>query len=169
MRQLLVLLLIATLPLSTKGQDLIEKPPISNDLNAKTGLTIEGMSYPVGVNGEVFKSLYVNYQISDRLHVQLQHFYEKFGIHERTNSSFLLKYQVNKKLYLFAGPETEYDIDQITGELELMRVNLNIGVGYEVNPNLLLELGYHPQISAPQIGVNNTPAKQNAFSLRARF
>ena len=165
----MVLLLIATLPFSVKGQNLTEKPPLSSDFETNTGLTFYGMSYPMGVNGEVSKNLLINYQTSDRLHLQLQHFYEKFGTLERAKSAILFKYHVNRKLYVFAGPENEYGFDNITGEPELIRVNLNIGVGYKVNPNLLLEMGYHRQLNAQPSEVYITPTKQNTFSLRARF
>ena len=162
-------LLLTTLPLSITAQELIEKPPVNTDFEMETGMSVYGARYPVGVNGEVSKNLYVNYQISRRLHLQLQHFYDKFGTHERTNSSFLIKYHLNRKLYLFAGPEVEYDINQVTGEGELIQTNLNIGMGYKINPNLLLELGYHRNMSDQQEEFYSVRNVQSAFSFRARF
>ena len=73
-------------------------------------------------------------------------------------------------MYLFAGTQVQYDINQNSGSSELLRVNLNFGVGYEVNPNFLLELGYHPLIGKPKTNLNASPqSKQNSFSFRAKF
>ncbi len=142
---------------------------LPRSLDVTPRLSVDGMQYPVGVNGEVFKSLYLDYRVSEKYHIGLEYFYYKFGTHEGSDVSLLFKWYVKKNLYLYAGPELQYDINQITGEHELMRVNLNLGVGYEVNPNLLLELGYHPQISKSKVDVFGTTAKQNTFSLRASF
>lgn len=166
---MLLLYFLVIMPIAIFGQDPVEKSPTNKDFVTDTGLTFYGMSYPEGVNGEISKNLSINYQASDRLHLQLQHFYEKFGTQERVNTSFLFKYYLNRKLYLFAGPENEYGFDNVTGEPELIRMNLNIGVGYQVNPDLLLELGYHRQLNAPPSEIYLTPARQNTFSLRASF
>lgn len=169
MRHFYLLSLLIAFPIFINGQEPIEKIQDSADINADTKLTFYGMGYPMGVNDEVAKSLYINYQVADKLHIQLQHFYEKFGTIERAKTSFLFRYDINKKLHLFAGPENEYGFDNVTGKPEIIRINLNIGVGYEVNPNLLLELGYHRQLNAAPSKVYLTPARQNTFSLRARF
>ena len=169
MRYALVLLFIIVFPLTSTAQEFIEKPPVNTDFETNTGFSVYGVRYPIGVNGEVSKNFYVNYQLARRLHLQLQHFYDKFGTHERTNSSFLFKYHMNRKLYLFAGPKIEYDINQVTGEAEILRTNLNVGMGYKVNPNVLIELGYHRNMSAPQKEYYSIRNVQNAFSLRARF
>jgi len=148
------------------AQEFVEIPPIDTEPK----LSLYAHSYPIGVNDEVFKNFRLDYMVSDKLGVQLQHFYSKFGTQEGTNTSFLFKWYLKKRLYLFAGPETEYGTNQATGELELLRVNLNFGVGYEVNPNMLLELGIHPGISPSATDAfGRKQGKQNSFSLRASF
>ncbi len=167
MREFLACLFFALFSLSAYSQKYIEK--WDNDLKTDPRLSFSGIRYPLGVNGEVSKNLKIDYQISERLDVQSQHFYEKFGTHERASSSFLVKWYIKKNLYFFAGPESEFDINQETGKYELMRVNLSVGLGYEVSPKLLIELGYHAQTNKPTIETLGNPAKPNTFSLRASF
>lgn len=167
MREFLAFLFFALFSLSAIGQEYREK--LNPDLKDNPRLSLSGLSYPVGMNGEVFKSFKIDYQASERLQVQLQHFYEKYGTHESTRTSFIFKYYIKKNFYFFAGPEFEYGTNQVTGEYAPMRVNLNIGLGYEVNPNLLLELGYHTQINNTKTETFRNPAKPNTFSLRASF
>ncbi len=168
MKQFLGLFLVL-LAINVSAQEFIEKQPtLENSFNPR--LAQYRIDYPMGINGETFFNGAADYKISKKLHIQLENFYAKFGTHEQVRSSVLFKWYVKEKLYLFAGAETEYDIDQITGEPELLRVNLNLGVGYEVKPNFLLELGYHPEISSPKFDAFGRPLrKQNSFSFRARF
>lgn len=169
MKQLLFLCFYIFFAPISIGQEHQEAPPLTNtNLNAR--LSQYRIDYPIGVNGETFFNGAAEYQISRKLSAQLESFYAKFGTHEQINSNISFKWYVQETLYLFAGTETQYDRNQVTGELELLRVNLNLGVGYEVNPDVLLELGYHPQISNPKTDSFGRPlSKQNSFSLRTRF
>jgi hypothetical protein len=169
MKRLVVFLYACLFSIAAFSQKGIESP--DNNANILPRFTIDGIGYPAGVNGEVYKNLRMEYRISERLQIQLQHFYDKFGTHEQTGSSLLLKWYVKKKLYLYAGPEAQYDINQVTGKHELMQTNLNIGVGYEVNPSLLLELGYHSRTNSAKAAVGSfaRPVNPNSFSLRASF
>lgn len=169
MRQSLVFLFASLISICAISQNGVEVPDA--DASILPRFTIDGIGYPVGVNGEVYKNLRMEYRVSERLQIQLQHFYDKFGTHEQTGSSLLLKWYVKRKLYLFAGPESQYDINQFTGEHELMQTNLNIGIGYEVNPSLLLELGYHSRTNSNKATIGNfgRPVNPNSFSLRASF
>ncbi|MCM4169208.1 hypothetical protein KCTC52924_00730 [Arenibacter antarcticus] len=167
MKEYLVYLFFVMFSLSGVSQEFIEKSGI--ELKSSQRLSFSGLSYPEGVNGEVFKNLKIDYKISERLMVQLQHFYEKFGSHEETNSSFLAKWKVKKNLHFYVGPESKFQIKQVTGEHELMRVNLNVGLGYEVNPSLLLELGYPIHTNKAALETFGNRAKPAKFSLRAKF
>ncbi|MBM1104711.1 hypothetical protein JQC67_01050 [Aurantibacter crassamenti] len=166
MKTTIVYLLFMLFSLNVIGQENIEEQ--NNVLIPQQKLSSSGINYPQGVNGEVFKSFKVNYQFSEKMQLQLQHFYEKYGTHEQTISSFMLKWYIKNNLYLFSGPEATFDINQETGEFESMGGNLFGGVGYEVNPNLLLELGYRART------FNNTKESfgnisPNSFILRASF
>ncbi|UII79512.1 hypothetical protein [Flagellimonas sp. CMM7] len=169
MRHLFVFLFVSLYSLLAIGQQGVEVP--DTNANVLPRFTIDGIGYPVGVNDEIYKRLTMEYRISEKLQIQLQHFYDKFGTHEQTGSSLLLKWYVKKKLYLIAGGEAQYDINQFTGQHELMQTNLNIGMGYEVNPNLLLELGFRSRTNSKKATIGNfgRPVNPNAFSLRASF
>ena len=134
-------------------------------------LSLYSISYPEGLHGQLYKNFRLNYVVSDSFEAQLQAFYDSFGTRSNAKSSAILKVRVTKKSYLFAGPEAEYGTNPVSGESELLRVNLNLGVGYEVNPDFLLELGYHPELGNPRNNDNTSQSqgKQNTFSLRASF
>ena len=168
MRQLLTFFFTSLLAINVSGQEFSEAPQVMDeDSNQRLS---QHRYYSTGVNGEEFLNGGVNYQISKKLRIQLEVFYAKFGTHEQFTPSLVLKRGFNEKGYFFAGTESEYDINQVTGKFELVRVNLNVGLGYEVKPDLLLELGYHPEISSPKVDPFGRPLrKQNSFSLRAQF
>ncbi|TXN35699.1 hypothetical protein FVB32_14085 [Flagellimonas hymeniacidonis] len=151
---------------SMHGQIFLEQPLTNSQ---KDKLSIDGRSYPVGVNGEDARRLIVSRNISKRLQVQLEEFYEKFGTRERISTSFLLKWQVKKRLHLFAGTQGVYDINQLSGEQELMQVNLSAGLGYEVNSDLLLELGFQGKVNKSGGDLSGKVINPNVFSLRASF
>lgn len=149
------------------GQGLFETPS-KKSLPPK--LTLYGLVYPIGVNGESFKTLLADYRVTDKFGIQLQHFYSRYGMFEGFRTSYLLKWYVRERLYLFAGPETDHETNPITGDLELLRVNLNIGLGYEVSPTALLQLGIHPEMGPPVWdNFGRKLPRQNTISLRANF
>lgn len=124
----------------------------------------------MGTNGETFFNGALDFRISERLRAGLQNFYAKFGTMEQINTATIVRYHVTDKVNVFAGTESQYGTNLITGEHELLRVNLNVGVGYEVDEDVILEMGYHPQISAPKKDLQGRSLpKQNTLSLRARF
>ncbi|MEO9892089.1 hypothetical protein [Aurantibacter sp.] len=166
MRAILFFVLTFLFSANMGAQKTIEKP---NNLRTQSDLlTFKGLSFPEGVNGEIFKNLQINFQIVKKNQVEIQHFYNKFGTHEFTNSSFLLKRHINENLYLFAGPEAVFGINQENGLFESKQINMFGGVGYEANPNLLLELGYRARTYN---GTNTTFGNpvHNSFMLRASF
>lgn len=169
MKQLLFLFVCIFFAVSAIGQKYNESPPPKDSILGAPILQYR-IDYPIGVNGETFFNGRMEYKISEKLTSQLESFYAKFGTHEEIGSSFSFKWYVQKKMYLFAGTQVQYDLNQNSGSSELLRVNLNFGVGYEVNPNFLLELGYHPLIGKPKTNLNASPqSKQNSFSFRAKF
>ena len=92
----------------------------------------------MGVNVETFFNGALDFQISDRLSAGLQNFYAKFGTREQITTWTVVRYRLTNKVNLFAGTESQYGTNLITGELELLQVNLNVGLGYEVADDLML-------------------------------
>ena len=128
------------------------------------------INYPLGANGETFFNGGIDYRISKRLSARIQNFYAKFGTNEQISSALLFTWQVREKLYLYAGAENQYGTNQSSGQQELLRVNLNLGVGYEVDEDFLIEMGYHPEVGSPKEDLLGRPIpRQNTLSLRARF
>ncbi|NQZ43586.1 MAG: hypothetical protein HRT65_04695 [Flavobacteriaceae bacterium] len=128
------------------------------------------VEYPLGVNGEDFSYGLLEYRISERLGARLQHTVNSFGTLQQFNTSLQVKWYVKEKLYVFGGAEQEFGTNEFTGEQEVLRINLNLGVGYEVNESTLLEMGLNPQIGGPSKDLMGRPLpKKNTLSLRARF
>ncbi|MEM8764219.1 MAG: hypothetical protein AAGD88_10435 [Bacteroidota bacterium] len=152
---------IAQVPIRSSSKE--TPPPLSS-------LSQYRIDYPMGTNGETFFNGALDFRISERLRAGLQNFYAKFGTMEQINTATIVRYHVTDKVNVFAGTESQYGTNLITGEHELLRVNLNVGVGYEVDEDVILEMGYHPQISAPKKDLQGRSLpKQNTLSLRARF
>lgn len=168
MRDLLIFFFCGLSSMLTAGQEYSEEPV--NDSNAGSRNFQFRIESPVGVNGEAFHNGAAEFRILSSLGARLENFYARFGTHEQFHTAFLFKWYVSDKLNFYGGRETEYGTNELTGERELLRVNLNLGVGYEVQPDFLLELGYHPEVVKPDEDLlGNQPKKQNSFSLRARF
>ncbi len=167
MKELLAILFSSLFFLSGISQEYNEN--VDKGPKTEPRLKSSGISYPVSVNGDVYKNFKIDYQISDRMMVQVQHFYEKFGTHEGTISSFQAKSYFKNNLYFLAGPESEFDTNQATGKFELQQVNLNVGIGHDVNTNLLLELNYRVRINNSKLESIGNPGIGNVFSLRASF
>ncbi|MEO0507233.1 MAG: hypothetical protein AAF090_13850 [Bacteroidota bacterium] len=126
---------IAQVPISNVVK---ETPP---PLSALSQYRIE---YPMGANGETFFNGGMDFRISERLRAGLQNFYAKFGTVEQIHTATVVRYHVTNKVNLFAGTESQYGTNLLTGEQELLRVNLNFGMGYEVDEDFMLEMGCHP-------------------------
>ena len=169
MKYRVLFLFYLSFSLSALGQSGLEEPILINNTQ-NPRLSQFQTSYPIGVNGETFFNGGIDYRIARRLVARVQNFHAKFGTNEQINSSLLFKWYLKEKLYLFAGTENEYGRNQLSGEHELLRVNLNLGVGYEVDEDFLIEMGYHPEVGSPKEDLLGRPIpKQNTLSLRARF
>ncbi|MEM8507001.1 MAG: hypothetical protein AAF717_04190 [Bacteroidota bacterium] len=152
-----------------QGQNGMEMPAtiIPNDYPISYQYRVD---YPIGVNGETFFIGGLEHRISKRIGIRIENFYARFGTNEQISTALLFKWYMQKKLYLLAGTQCQYGTNQFTGEQELLRVNLNLRVGYEVDEDFLLEMGYHPEIGSPREDLMGRPIpRQNTFSLRASF
>lgn len=155
--------------ITSNGQALQETPPLS-DKPFSNRLSQYRIVYPVGLNGDTFYNGALEYQLSNKLAVQIEKFYAKFGTVEQFNVSVSFRWDVTERLNIFAGLEQQYETNLATGTSQLMRVNLNFGVGYHLKEDVLLELGYHQQISKPKTDAfGRLIPKQNSFSLRAKW
>ena len=81
----------------------------------------------------------------------------------------MLKWYIKEKLYLFAGLENEYETNVFTDGQYIIRTNFNFGVGYDVNPDFLLEFGYHQQINKSNEEYFEYQGNEKGLSLRAKF
>ena len=150
------------------GQEIQESKPV--DAHPEKRLLQYRVLYPTGPEGNTYFNGAAEYKVSDNLSVRLENFYAKFGTHQQMTTSYLLKWYVKEKIYLFAGAESNLDINQYTGKQEIIRTSLRLGVGYEVKENLLLEAGLHSQVGGRTVDVFGEPVKgHNSLSLRARF
>ncbi|WP_350284388.1 hypothetical protein [uncultured Croceitalea sp.] len=148
----------------------VEKPVIS-DLNSNNQIIQYRMDAPLGVNAE--QSVYglVDFPMTKKGAFRMERSYTKFGNQEQLNAGLAIKYFMGKKYYLIGGGEIQYDINSNTGtpQRELMR--LGVGVGYTLDPNIILELGYKPVIGKANSEVleNVISNRKSTFFLRARF
>ncbi|MEL6305376.1 MAG: hypothetical protein AAGL29_06425 [Bacteroidota bacterium] len=71
----------------------------------------------------------MDFRVSERLSAGLQNFYAKFGTMEQVNTAVVARYHLTEKVNVFLGTENQYGTNLITGEQELLRVNLNVDMG----------------------------------------
>ncbi|WP_340065841.1 hypothetical protein [Ascidiimonas aurantiaca] len=80
-----------------------------------------------------------------------------------------MKYFISEKLYLINGTEIQFDVNDKTGtpQRELMRVSFSMG--YRVDSDLLIELGYKPRIGSPNLSVSESilSIRESTFFLKA--
>lgn len=164
-----IYLILSLILITTSGisQDLLENE--SSGLTTKKRFSLSAISFPKGMNGEEYRQFGLSYPISQKLTAQVGGIYDKNISSELINSSFMFKWYVKEKLYLFAGLENVYETNIFTDGQYIIRTNFNFGVGYDVNPNFLLELGYHQQINQPNEQYFENEKKEKGFSLRAKF
>jgi hypothetical protein len=129
------------------------------------------MDIPFGVNWEQFANGVADFPVTKDLAVRMERFYTKFGDQEQINAGLALKYFINKKFYLITGAEIQYDIIEIKGAPQRELTRFNFGMGYNLKPNLILELGYKPMIGSPNSAVlqNIISNRKSMFFLNARF
>ena len=135
----------------SKGQT-IEEPPVTNLPSSLTGLSIAGHAYPASAIGDVHKSFMVQYGVSKSLQLELQGFYDTYILSERFRSSVLAKVYLNKRLYLLGGLEAEIATENAGVGQTPYRIGFVTGIGYDVDPNLMIELKANVQFNNPSIG-----------------
>ena len=135
----------------SKGQT-IEEPPATNLPSSLTGLSITGHAYPASAIGDVHKSFMVQYGVSKSLQLELQGFYDTYILSERFRSSVLAKVYLNERLYLLGGLEAEIATENAGVGQTPYRIGFVTGIGYDVDPNLMIELKANVQFNNPSIG-----------------
>ncbi|SFR91384.1 hypothetical protein [Maribacter stanieri] len=135
----------------SKGQ-VKENPPVSNLPSSLIGLSITGHAYPDSALGDVHKSFMVRYGVSKSLQLELQGFYDTYILSERFRSSVLAKVYLNERLYLFGGIEAEIATENAGVGQTPYRIGFVTGLGYDVDPNLMIELKANIQMNNPSMG-----------------
>ena len=145
---------------------IVPKEKISLDSLLIKNLSQYRFEAPLNLNGEVFKTGYFDYQISEKFSAGLERNYAKFGTHEQIAGAIVLKYDVNEKTYLYARTGKTFDIDQRTGNTESALINVNLGIGYRIKEKQVLEVG----IIAGKTNIPSLPpTNQFLLSIRFRF
>ncbi len=166
-----LLLFFTILTCTTILAQIPSEKPKSSDKITNNRLLQYNMDMPVGVNSEQFVHGIADFPISKDLAVRLERFYTKFGNQEQLKGGFAFKYFLNKKSYLITGLENQYIINGSTGAPKKELTRLNLGIGHNVKPNLLIELGYKPMIGSPNPAVSETiiSNRGGSFSFKTRF
>lgn len=167
MKKIYIIFSLALITTSGISQNLLENA--SNELTTEKRFSLSAISFPKGLNGEEYRQFGLSYPISQKLTAQIGGIYDKTISSELINSSFMLKWYIKEKLYLFAGLENEYETNIFTDGQYIIRTNFNFGVGYDVNTNFLLELGYHQQISQYNEKYFENKGNEKGLSFRAKF
>lgn len=167
MKKIYIIFSLALFTTNGISQNLLETT--SKELNTEKRITLSAISFPEGLNGEDSRQFRLSYPISQKLNAQIGGIYDKSISSELINSSFILKWYIKEKLYLFAGLENEYETNVFTDGQYIIRTNFNFGVGYDVNPDLLLEFGYHQQINKSNEEYFEYQGNEKGLSLRAKF
>ncbi|QLG46433.1 hypothetical protein [Costertonia aggregata] len=141
-------ILVLLMALQLRGQQTVD------DLKRPKGvLQISGFSYPIFFDGETHSSFLLDYELNKNLGVQLRGFYDTYLISNRTRFDFLGKYYFTKKMYILSGIQIEMEQAKINNATPRPpRVGIQYGMGYEVNPNLILEGKGNIQINKSSMG-----------------
>ncbi len=127
-------------------------------------LTIDGRFYPEFLLGEKFYNSQIEYRISDKILVEIQLFYSRYGIKERIRMPMLLKARISNNLYLVAGPEMEYDMGKEVDSSK-PRLSLNSGVEYRRDDGFYINALFNYQLNNSNIGPQGNIGKSNMISV----
>lgn len=171
MKQLLFFSLIIVFCTSVLAQKKSVENPVVSDLNANNQTIQYRMDAPLGVNAEQAVHGFVDLPLTKNGAFRMERSYTKFGNQEQLNAGFAIKYFIGKKSYLIGGGEIQYDINPNTGAPQRELTRLGVGVGFLLDPNIMLELGYKPVIGKANSDVleNVISNRKSTFFLRARF
>lgn len=144
--------------------------PVSNSNNFDPNvepvpmLTLDGHYYPEFLLGEKFYNYQVNYRISEKLMIDLQSFYSRFGTKERLRIPMLFKARISKNLYFLTGPELEYDLSgEVPGKEP--RISINSGIEYRREDGLYINAIYNYQLNESNVGPQGGVGKSNIISV----
>ncbi|MBU2902841.1 hypothetical protein [Maribacter dokdonensis] len=130
----------------------IEEPPEKNQPSSLTGIAVTGHVYPVSAIGDVHKSFMVQYGVTKSLQLELQGFYDTYILSERFRSSLMVKYYLNKRLYLLSGLDAEIATENSEVGQAPYRLGFVAGMGYDVTENSMLEIKSSIQLNETGIG-----------------
>ncbi|MEM9363882.1 MAG: hypothetical protein AAGA43_14675 [Bacteroidota bacterium] len=160
----LLLLVLFSCSLSAQ-QSPIEKPKKFH---------LESFGYPISSFNEQHAMFKVNYEVSDKFHMELQTFYDTYLTSNRTRVALRVKKFIGSKLYVFSVSEIEFSQDKVGGpSCQKPRASIGSGAGYQINEKISLEAGINFAINKGTIGAFGEPAftipVMSAFSSRIRF
>ncbi|MEX0291162.1 MAG: hypothetical protein AB3N14_18815 [Flavobacteriaceae bacterium] len=168
MRRLLCVVLLFLCFTPVFGQEVIES--VNADLKNEF-IAIEGAIYPEEVNGEQHRMAIIEFSISETFKTELQMFYNRFGDRNRFRTSLLTKLYLikNRKLYLFTGPEIEFDLNRKIQDYGPPRLSFNTGLGFDFNDNVLLEARFNKQLNNTRVGPYGELGRSDVFTVGSRL
>ncbi|WP_281540710.1 hypothetical protein [Maribacter aestuarii] len=131
---------------------LTEERPNDNGVSQKK-LMIEGRSYPIFLNGEEHSAFIIRYNISERLKLDLNGFYDTYLMTNRIRTNLTGKWYMNKNLYIFSGLEIEMETNKNPESKPMTpRVGFISGMGYDINDNFSIEAKGNFQLNNSPMG-----------------
>lgn len=127
-------------------------------------LTLDGSYYPEFLLGEKFYNYRIDYRISDKLMLEIQSFYSRFGIKERLRMPVLLKARITKNMFFLAGPEVEYDLsDEV--QRRKPRISMNTGIEYRREDSFYINAMYNYQLNDSNVGPQGNIGGSNIINV----
>lgn len=119
-------------------------------------MTLEGFSYPLSF-GEEHSSFLINYDMSNKLDIQSENFYDTYVLSNRYRTVLLGKFYPTERLYLFSGLELEREAEKYIFERLSPRVGFITGAGYEFQENIFIEARSNLQLNNSKMGSFGEP------------
>lgn len=144
--------------------------PVSNaniidpDVEPIPLLTLDGNYYPEFLLGEKFYNYQMDFRLSDKMMIDIQSFYSRFGTKERLRIPMLFKARISQNLFFLAGPELEYDLSgEVPGREP--RISVNSGIEYQREDGLYINAIYNYQLNDSNVGPRGGIGKSNVLSV----
>ncbi len=120
-------------------------------------LNINTFSYPLFIGEERHSSFSLNYPLSEKLEIIVPGFYDTYIFSNRFRTSVSFKRYLTQKVYASSGIEAEFANNK--GILPPMppRIGAIMGLGYDLNPNLLIEGKFNGQLNDSPMGAYGEP------------
>ena len=127
-------------------------------------LTFDGSYFPEFLLDEKFYNYQVKYRISDKLMIDIQSFYTRFGTKERLRLPIFVKARISENLYLLAGPEMEYDLSgEVPGRKP--RISVNSGIEYQREDSFYINALFNYQLNDSNVGPQGNIGGTNMISV----